>query len=471
MFVFLLKRLFLLIPSLLLISLVAFGLNQCSPSDRVIAALPTAKQSDDVVAQLAQQKRQYRDALKKHGLHLPLFYFNLTTQAHPDTLHRIIPLARRERIKQLLGQTGNWPALQAYIGAYDHCYKSLLVASKERPNDTLIELRQLFLELDKVGRLEQISPQLQKIDLLVQGIVNSNLLQNFAQLQQAAQVLQTHVSRWRLYVPALHLHGSDNRYHQWLGNSIRGDFGISQETGQPAVERIQKAVGWTLQINLIAIFLAFLIAIPLGVYSAVYREQKWVRWSNIILFLLYALPGFWVATMLVKFLTTPEWLFWFPSHGVGDIPAGASWWETFQIRAQHLALPIFCLSYSSLALITRQVRRSMLDVWSSDFVRTAAAKGLPKRRIIWRHAFRNSLFPLITMIGNILPAAIAGSVIIEIIFSIPGVGWLTMRSILQYDWPVVYTLLLLVATLTILGLLLADLLYAWADPRTRTNHE
>lgn len=153
--------------------------------------------------------------------------------------------------------------------------------------------------------------------------------------------------------------------------------------------------------------------------------------------------------------------------GMGEPLPGDNWWDKLQLRASHLVLPVLALTYGSLAFIARQLRASMLEALASDYVRTARAKGLPEQVVIWRHAFRNALFPLITLLAGVLPAAMAGSLVIETIFNIPGMGLLTIESIQNKDWPVVYALLFMTALLTIAGILLADMLYAWADPRLR----
>ncbi|MCB0637550.1 MAG: ABC transporter permease, partial [Lewinella sp.] len=271
----------------------------------------------------------------------------------------------------------------------------------------------------------------------------------------------------KCWVPGWQWYGADNQYHRWLSGMLHGDFGHSLRDQRPVAVRIGEAVRWTLQINGLAILFAYLLSIPLGVYAAAYVGRRFDRITSFVLFLLYSLPSFWVASLLILFLTTPEWLDIFPSMGVGEVGPEVGWWQRLSVRASHLFLPIFCLTYGSLAFISRQVRGSMIEVLGSDYIRTARAKGLSEGRVLWRHAFRNGLFPLITMFAGVLPAALAGSVVIEVIFNIPGMGRLTVDSILTKDWPVVYALLLLAGTLTLVGILLADLLYAWADPRVR----
>lgn len=133
----------------------------------------------------------------------------------------------------------------------------------------------------------------------------------------------------------------------------------------------------------------------------------------------------------------------------------------------YLILPIICITYPAVAFIARQARGSMLEVLQQEYIKTARAKGLPESKVIWKHAFRNALFPLITLVASVLPAAIAGSVTIEMIYNIPGLGWTMLQSINEQDWPIVFAIMMLGAVLTITGILLSDILYALADPRIK----
>lgn len=189
---------------------------------------------------------------------------------------------------------------------------------------------------------------------------------------------------------------------------------------------------------------------------------------TLLVFLLYSLPSFWIGTLLVVYTTTSGGIVdWFPTQGVMsiDIAADASWWYRFQDVAAHLTLPVFCLTYGALAVISRQMRRGMLDVIQSDYILTARAKGVSKHKVIWKHTFRNALMPILALSAGILPGMLAGSVAIENIFNIPGMGMLVLASINSGDWPVVLTILMFAAILTIMSSLLADILTKWLNPR------
>jgi peptide/nickel transport system permease protein len=189
---------------------------------------------------------------------------------------------------------------------------------------------------------------------------------------------------------------------------------------------------------------------------------------TLITYILYSLPVFWVATMLLVFFTTPEYgMDWFAGVGLGRETGHSSTYALLLDRIAHLILPVLCLVYPSLAFISRQLSGAMQDELKKDYITTARAKGLSEKVVIWKHAFRNSLFPLITVFASILPATIAGSVVIEVIFNIPGMGKLMVDSIFLQDWPIVFIILLLGALLTMAGILLADILYAKFDPRVR----
>jgi len=265
----------------------------------------------------------------------------------------------------------------------------------------------------------------------------------------------------KLLIPSINWYGLNNQYHFWITNFLSGNFGISRRDYNPVVDKIKYQLPWTLYINIPAIIIVYLIAVPLGIYTAVYRDSKFDKIITTTLLLLYSLPVFWIGTMLVNFFTTPEYgMKWFPSILLNG---NELTWE----NATKLILPIFCATYGALAFMTRQMRSSMLNTLQQDYIRTAKAKGLSEKVVIWKHAFRNSLFPLITIFGSVLPAAFAGSVIVEQIFNINGMGLLLLDSIRNQDWPVVYAILMIAAILTMVGLLIADILYVIADPRVR----
>lgn len=193
--------------------------------------------------------------------------------------------------------------------------------------------------------------------------------------------------------------------------------------------------------------------------------------STAVLFVLYSLPSFWIGTIFIVFLTTPEYGMDFFPTGVGldPLPDDAAWYTRLTQTGYELILPIFCMTYGSFAFLSRQMRGSMLGVVRQDYIRTAKAKGLSQDKIIWKHSFRNSLFPIITVFSSVFPRALSGSIAIELIYNIPGMGKLALLSITARDWPVVFTITMFAALLTMIGNLIADMLYAVVDPRVSYN--
>jgi peptide/nickel transport system permease protein len=182
--------------------------------------------------------------------------------------------------------------------------------------------------------------------------------------------------------------------------------------------------------------------------------------------MLNSLPVFWIATLLITFLTNDEYgMDWFPTYGLGEINDQMGWIEVLGIRISHLILPVFCLTYGGLAYLSRQMRGGMLHVLDLDFVTTARAKGHSEFGIVWKHAFKNALLPIITIFSSLFPSLIAGSFIVEFIFSIQGMGKITLEAFTSRDYPMIYTVMMLTAILTLVGNLLADILYAQVDPR------
>ena len=228
------------------------------------------------------------------------------------------------------------------------------------------------------------------------------------------------------------------QYLAWLKRLATLDFGTSYKDHRPVLEKIGETLPITLQLNIISIFLVYVISIPLGVFSATRPGTRTDTALTVFLFILYSLPSFWVAMLLLYFLGNDNYLNWFPVYGLNSM--GAEELSPFRWlldRAWHLVLPVFCLTYGGLAGLSRYARAGLVDVIRQDYIRTARAYGFSEKTIVFKYAMRNSLIPIITLLGTLLPALLGGSVIIESIFSIPGMGRLGFEAILSRDYPLV----------------------------------
>lgn len=256
------------------------------------------------------------------------------------------------------------------------------------------------------------------------------------------------------------------QYINWVGKLARFDFGKSFVDNRPVTEKIKERLPVTILINVLAMFVILLFSIPIGIKSAVSRSSGFDRVSTVLVFLGFAAPSFWLALMLMSLFGVRLGIL--PVSGIAslDFENFGACHKVFDV-IHHLILPVTVASIGSLAGISRYMRQSMLNALSQDYIRTARAKGLPEKAVVNKHALRNALLPIITILGLSVPALISGSVILETIFSIPGMGRLMVESVFTRDYNVIMAGLVISAALTLLGNLVADIAYVYADPRIR----
>ncbi|MGH7394755.1 MAG: ABC transporter permease [Candidatus Methylomirabilales bacterium] len=286
-------------------------------------------------------------------------------------------------------------------------------------------------------------------------------LQQELQATQSPQQKQTLRELYGLDQP-LHV-----QYWTWLNRLVRVDLGRSfSPDGRLVWEKIRERIPVTLSLNLAEVCLIYLTAVPLGVFAAVRRHSFFDRLTTVFVFIGFATPDFWLALLLMILFGVQ--LGWLPISGLRSLN-----WEYLAPAAQvldlaaHLILPIFIGAFGGLAGLSRFMRGSMLEVIRQDYIRTAQAKGLSERVVLYKHALRNAVLPIVTILGLSLPGLIGGSVIVESVFAIPGMGQLAVQSVFARDYPVVMGLLTIGAGLTLLGNRLADVCYGIVDPRIR----
>jgi peptide/nickel transport system permease protein len=283
-------------------------------------------------------------------------------------------------------------------------------------------------------------------------------VERLAEVEQAKENLRRQLGLDRpLYV----------QYGVWLGRTLRGDLGKSLKDRRDVWDKIRERLPITITLNSLAILITFVIAIPLGILSAVKTDSIADRASTVGVFMLYSLPSFWVGTLIIIFLCGGDFLDWFPPAGVHSLSYDPSWpWmQRSRDYLHHIAMPLLVTTYGSFAFLSRVLRSSMLEVKMQDYVRTARAKGVAEHVVILKHILRNSIIPIVTNIGGLLPALIGGSVIVETIFSLPGLGFLGFQSVLARDYPVVLALLSASSGLALIGILISDIALVLVDPR------
>ena len=259
------------------------------------------------------------------------------------------------------------------------------------------------------------------------------------------------------------------QYLIWVKKLAVLDLGQSFSTDhRPVADKIFERLPITILINVLSLILILAIAIPIGVLSAVRQNSLFDKLTSVFVFIGFAMPTFWLALLLMILFGVQ--LGWLPISGMRSLnyeylPAGAAFWDL----VKHLILPVTLSAFGGLAGLSRYMRSNMLEVIRQDYITTARAKGLSERAVIYKHALRNALLPVITILGLSIPGLIGGSVIFETIFAIPGMGQLFYMSVMSRDYPVVMGILFIGAVLTLLGNLIADVSYAVADPRIRVS--
>jgi peptide/nickel transport system permease protein len=259
---------------------------------------------------------------------------------------------------------------------------------------------------------------------------------------------------------------ADTQFGTYWGKLLQGQLGYSHVHKRPVGDLVLERMKYSLSLNLVALLIAYMLAVPLGIFTAAKQGSLWDKGIGLVVFMLYSLPNYFVGTLLLKWLAVGEPYEIFPSGGFeAEDSARLSTFQHLGDILWHITLPLVCLSYGGLAFLSRFARSGMLDVIRSDYVRTARAKGLSGMTVILKHVVRNGILPIVTLLGSTLPVLIGGSVAIEYIFNINGMGLLMINSIFQKDFNVVMGVQLMIGVLTMIGILIADIAYAVLDPR------
>lgn len=298
---------------------------------------------------------------------------------------------------------------------------------------------------------------------LIRHIPGTPLTTDPAMMNPGKMPSQADTERWKK------LYGLDKPWYQayfvWLGNVVRFDFGRSiPQNNKPVAQLIVERAPATLMLSVTSLVLSYLLSIPIGLWATVRAGTYRERTVSTVLYMLYSLPAF-VAALYLQLLFYSK-LGWLPLFGMvsdnyATLSTAGKAWDIFK----HAILPVTCFTYGSLAYDSRFIHANMEEVIRQDYIRTARAKGVPPWRVIWHHAFRNTLIPFVTLLGLTLPSLLGGAVILEQIFGWPGMGRLYFEAIGQRDYDTLMGLTLMFSFLTLLGQLLADVLYAVVDPR------
>lgn len=438
---YVIQRILAFVPTLLLISVLIFFLRESVPGNRASDLL--VAEQDRNIDNSQSTLDDYRQEAARLHLDLPSFYFSVHPRGHSTTLPGIYLPERREWYKKALMQR----------------------AALENIAQLETELTQILAACESEQCLQY---RLHRYD-------GSTPLPRSAkiQLSESASLtldrLDTHTLSVSDIIPRVTWHGTDSRYHLWISSLLSDDTIRSRRDGRPARLLIAAAARWTLAVALSSLLCGAVLAILLAIYLHRYESRWHARILQQVLRAIYATPLFWGATLSIIFLTTSyysEWLDWFPAAGIFPLLSPEmSWWQRLSSTAPSLALPILLLTIYSLPYLVDQLRQSLHLQSSMAYAMTARAKGLTEKRILWRHTLPNSLLSFLTILGGRVAGLLSGSLIVEILFGIPGMGKLLYDSILGRDWDIVMVVALLSAIITMLAYLLTDIAYTLAHPQ------
>lgn len=466
---YILKRVLILIPTLFAMMVISFMISSSPPGDPVEMEIAGLLSRPGTSISKEDREKEYRRISEKLGQNKPTFYFTLTSNAYPDTLHRILYLRERESLAKLVNSYGNWPEISDYYHA------TVQLEAKaydlQPPADIKYDVDEVKIALKELKGSPEKSDIFYRLDL-VDSLCKTHsgflgeIGKGATEIRQKFATVESNATHWKLYVPAFRLNGWKNQFHHWMVRMLTLDFGTSYEDKMPVATKIKHALPWTFFMGLVSFILAYLIAIPIGVHSVRKRNTSQDRVLTIFIFLLHSIPSFVMAIVLITLLCNPDYLYIFPTSGVvSDGAETWSFWAQLKDSAWHLTLPTLAYTYGSIAFLSRQMRAGMIETINQDYIRTARAKGLSEHTVIWKHALRNSILPILTHFSSLLPHLVGGAIIIESIFSIPGMGRLTFKAATIADHPTVMAVFTIGAILSVLGILMADILYAIADPR------
>ncbi len=446
-----------MIPGLFGISLLSFLLVIHAPLDPLGDTCPT----DNFRADPSEVADCRQREMERLHLNWPPFYLSLEPRAVPDTIHRLDP-DTQAAARAMLARYGHWPSLaNLYALAEDlktECVKQYNTSAGDK-KDSWWNIYQLMDQIVEQPDPQEMERLLTSIDTTASSISDSTLAQQLRALRATwVDASQAHHS-WRAYVPKLVWHGTANRYHHWVGKVLTDfDFGESLQSEASATKTWGDALSLTLRFTLISLILAYGWAVPLGLWMARRSQGRETKALFGLLSGLEALPSFALGTLLILTLSNPKVLNWVRPLFDQDVPAS-------------MILPLVTYVLGALTTLTLITRYAALQVLNQDFIRTAKAKGLSIKQVMWRHVFPHTLIPLITTLSLNLPVVFVGSAVIERLFEINGVSREILRTfelgLLDLGMFMLVFSVSIVATLV--GYLLGDILQSLVDPRIRLH--
>lgn len=461
MLIYVIKKVMLIIPTVIMVMVLAFFLSKLVPGDGAESLMSL----QGVLPQNSNASQVYQKNYVQLNLDKPNFYFSIQPDFYPNNLNEILSPSKRMEIKSFLEKKYECQQILQYLNHRDDYVFALpnilLDSTLSKISKSQIESSRNLLFISSIADISLVLDSLAVLPILATKPSFQALQASFDSLKNAKR---------KNYLPKVIWHGTNNQFHLWVSGLMVGDWGISIKDGRKVLDKIGPAISWTLLLLLLNLIITVLIAIPTGVISGYKVGGYFDKVSNVFWLGLYSMPVFWLASMLIIYFTSEaygSWLDIFPPPGSWIVHDDMGFWEQVHLFSAQLVLPVICLVANDIAYLSRLTRNNILFHKWKGFVTMAKAKGLNERKILIRHILPNALIPIVTIIAGNIPAGLSGSLIIEVIFNIPGMGRLMYDSIYSADWNVVFGILIIISFCTIIFLLLADIIYGWLNPKIK----
>jgi peptide/nickel transport system permease protein len=433
-----LKRLLILLPAVWLIASAVFLLGKLMPGSAAEMAMLQASEGSAGNLKAAQRQKTLQQLRKRTGQDLPVFYIGFGTAAEPDTFYRIFPETDRLALRKLTHLSGNWPAVAAF-------YKNIQQLRTQSRNFPAVT-KSFQRETEKLlisGSTAQNKHVFQQLKIAAGAISDTKLLKTVWLTEKSSDHLLSLKPGVAAFIPVLHWHGLQNQYHRWFSQLLVGKLGFSSRDGRPVEEILAEALEITLLIAALTFVITGLLAIEIAILLS---RKSMANFRSVGLGFLYSLESLPVYIIALLLLVL----------SAGIMSDTENW----------AILPaVICLVLAYLPYLAAQAYTSLQQINQQPYILTARAKGLSEGAILRKQALKPALLPIITLLSDFLPALLAGMVVVEVVFSLPGMGMLLLDSVLARDYEVLAGLVLVTGSIKILAHLLADIFMVTADPR------
>ncbi len=463
MLIYVIKKVMLIVPTVIMVMVLAFFLSKLVPGDAAESLITL----QGVLPQSSNANQVYQNNYIQLHLDKPDFYVSIQPDFYPENLNEVLSPTKRKEIKTFLQQKYGFEQVLQYFKDRDAFVNKLpeilLDTTVSFQHRSKLASSRSLLFISSIDEIGNVLDSLSTLPRLLLQYEYQALNTSFDNLKNEKKVS---------YFPKIIWHGTNNQFHLWVSGLFTGNWGISIKDGRSVLDKIASAISWTLLLLLLNLIITILIAIPTGVLSGFKVGGYFDKVSNVFWLILYSMPVFWLASMLIIYFTSDaygSWMDIFPPPGSWVIHEDMGFLEKAGHFSSQLVLPVICLVANDIAYLSRLTRNNIIFQKMKGFVMMAKAKGLDDRKVLLRHILPNAMIPIVTIIAGSIPAGLSGSLIIEVIFNIPGMGRLMYDSIYSADWNVVFGILIIISFCTIIFLLLADLLYGWLNPKIKLS--